>query len=233
MQLQILGSESLGNCYLLRSHSETLIVEAGVRLQEIKRAMGYDLSTVAGCIVTHEHGDHFKYAGDVAKAGIDVYLSKPLIEHKDITWHRAKGYYGGGAFKVGGFTVLPFPVPHGVPCFGFLISHPDSGKILFVTDAAYISQQFRGLNHILVEANYEDAIMVNDRAVGHHMSLDTTMEFLRANDMSGVVNVVLLHLSAANSNAKMFTTSVASIAPAARVWIADKGLEIELSKYPF
>jgi hypothetical protein len=65
------------------------------------------------------------------------------------------------------------------------------------------------------------------------MSLDTCLGFLRANDLSLVRNIVLLHLSSGNSDAGMFAGSVQALAPKARVFIADKGLEVNLSKYPF
>jgi len=232
MILKVLGSESAGNCYLLESDNEVLIVEAGIRLQEIKLALDFDLGKVIGCLVTHAHGDHCKYARDYLNAGIDVYTSKETIAATKLTGHRLFPI-SPQPFQLGRFTIKCFPVPHGVPTLGFLIKHPNSGSILFVTDAACIPNRFCNLNHILIEANYEDTILTNDRAVGHHMSLDTCLDFLRANDLSLVRNIVLLHLSSGNSDAGMFTKSVQSLAPKARVFIADKGLEVNLSKYPF
>jgi len=232
MILKVLGSESAGNCYLLESDNEVLILEAGIRLQEIKVALDFDLGKVIGCLVTHSHGDHCKYARDYLKAGINVYTSKETIAAANLTGHRLFPI-SPQPFHIGQFTIKCFPVPHGVPTLGFLIKHPNSGYILFVTDAACIPNRFCNLNHILIEANYEDSILTNDRAVGHHMSLDTCLDFLRANDLSQVRNIVLLHLSSGNSDSKMFADSVRSIATKAKVFIADKGLEVNLSKYPF
>ena len=232
MTLKVLGSESAGNCYLLETDNEALIVEAGIRLQEIKLALNFDLGKVIGCLISHSHGDHCKYARDYMKAGINVYTSKETIAAANLSGHRLC-LLGQQPFWLGQFTIKCFPVPHGVPTLGFLIKHPGAGSILFVTDAAYIPNRFCNLNHILIEANYEDAILTSDRAVGKHMSLDTCLEFLRANDMKQVRNIVLLHLSSHNSNSNMFAKSVQSIAPNASIWIADKGLEVNLSKLPF
>ncbi len=233
MTLKVLGSESAGNCYLLESFFEILIIEAGIRLNDVKKALNYDLRKVIGCFITHAHGDHCKYATDYLKAGIDIYTSAETIQAAAISGHRVHPIQANTMIRIGEFKVIPFPVPHGVPTFGFLINHPFSGSILFVTDAAYISNKFNNLNHILIEANYEDALLTSDRAVGKHMSLDTCLEFLQANDMKQVRNIVLLHLSRVNSDAKLFKKSVQAIAPNASVWIADKGLEVYLSKYPF
>ena len=233
MTLKVLGSESAGNCYLLESFFEILIIEAGIRLNDVKKALNYDLRKVIGCFITHAHGDHCKYATDYLKAGIDIYTSAETIQAAAISGHRVHPIQANTMIRIGEFKVIPFPVPHGVPTFGFLINHPFSGSILFVTDAAYISNKFNNLNHILIEANYEDALLTSDRAVGKHMSLDTCLEFLQATDMKQVRNIVLLHLSRVNSDAKLFKKSVQAIAPNASVWIADKGLEVYLSKYPF
>jgi phosphoribosyl 1,2-cyclic phosphodiesterase len=232
MTLKVLSSESAGNCYLIESDSQCLIIEAGIRLQELKKALNYDMSKIIGCLVTHAHGDHCKYADDYLKAGIDIYSSKETIAATNLSGHRLFPL-GPQPVQLGQFTIKCFAVPHGVPTLGFLIKHPLAGSILFVTDAACIPHKFNNLNHILIEANYEDSILTNDRAVGHHMSLDTCLGFLRANDIRQVRNIVLLHLSSGNSDSKMFAKSVQSIAPNASVCIADKGLEVYLSKHPF
>lgn len=233
MKLTVLGSESAGNCYVLESQDEVLVMEAGLRLRVLKDALNYNLSNVVGCIVSHQHGDHFKYHKDYAKAGITIYASEDCWLSSDYSGHRSAIITAGCLYRIGEFRVIPFAVPHSVKCFGFLIKHPGMGTLLFVTDAAYVVNRFVGLNHILIEANYEDSILTNDRAVGSHMSLDTTMKFLRANDLAHCYNIVLLHLSSSNSDAAQFERSVKKIAPNAAVHIADKGLSIELINNPF
>ena len=233
MTLKILGSESSGNCYLFESFFEIIILEAGISFHEVKKALNYDLRKVTACLITHSHGDHCKYAADYMKAGIDIYTSNETIQATGLSGHRVHPIQANSMIRIGEFKIIPFPVPHGVPTLGFLISHPYSGSILFVTDAACIPNKFKSLNHILIEANYHDDILTSDRAVGKHMSLDTCLDFLQANDLKQVHNIVLLHLSRVNSDSKLFKKSVQTIAPNASVWIADKGLEVYLSKYPF
>jgi len=233
MTLKVLGSESSGNCYLLESFFEILILEAGISFHEVKKALNYDLRKVTACLITHSHGDHCKYAANYMKAGFDIYTSAETIQAAGLSGHRVHSIQACSMIRIGEFKIIPFPVPHGVPTLGFLISHPYSGSILFVTDAAFIPNKFNNLNHILIEANYQDEILTSDRAVGRHMSLNTCLDFLRANDMKQVHNIVLLHLSRSNSDSKLFTKSVQTIAPNASVWVADKGLEVYLSKHPF
>ena len=70
MELKILGSSSKGNGYVLEADNEALIIEAGVKLLEAKKAVGFNISKVVGCIVTHQHNDHAGYVQEYAKAGV-------------------------------------------------------------------------------------------------------------------------------------------------------------------
>lgn len=233
MTLTVLGSESKGNCYLVESGSGILIIEAGIRLSEVKKALNYDLSRVVGCLVTHQHGDHFKYASDYAKAGINIYAGRETLEKSDTIKHRGIVIESERSFTVAKHTIVPFNVAHNVPTLGFLIKHPECGKLLFVTDSAFINNKFTGLNHICIEANYDDPLLMNDRAIGKHMSIDTCMDFLRFTDLSQVRNIVLLHLSSGNSNAKDFVNKVKNLSRFASVFVADRAVKINLNINPF
>ena len=118
------------------------------------------------------------------------------------------------------------------------------GKLLFVTDTMMLEYTFFGLNHILLEANYADSILnenidngttqpfLRERLMKSHMELETTKEILQSNDLSGVRNIVLIHLSGGNSNAKMFTEEVIKVT-GKPVYAAVKGLELNLSLNPY
>lgn len=56
MILKVLGSSSTGNCYLLQSsEGETLIIECGINIREIKKALNFNIRNVAGVLISHEH----------------------------------------------------------------------------------------------------------------------------------------------------------------------------------
>ena len=61
MKLKILGSSSSGNCYILDNGNEALIIEAGIKLLDVKKALGWNIRKVVGCLITHQHNDHSKY----------------------------------------------------------------------------------------------------------------------------------------------------------------------------
>lgn len=252
MELKILGSNSDGNCYILQNEKEALMIECGLTIKEIKQGLNFNLSKVAGCILTHNHGDHAKAAHEIMKVGIRLYATKGTHDALDTgNHHRAvvlsirKDQEYGEQFQVGNFRVIPFTVIHDVPHpVGFLINHADCGTVLFVTDTIYVKQKFKGLNNVIVEANFCQSILderlhrgdnpefLRNRIFKSHMNLETCKQLLKANDLTQVNNIVLIHLSDRNSDAKRFQREVTEVT-GKKVTIAEAGLTIPFSKLPF
>lgn len=245
MRLHIINSNSKGNCYLLIGETETLIIECGVNFKQVKQALNFDLSKVVGCIVTHEHMDHCKGVFDAMQAGVDIYASAGTFDRFiGPSAHRKERLKSGAKRQLGQFTILPFDVKHdAVEPLGFLIKHPECGTVLFATDTIYLPNTFKGLNNVIIEANYcEDIIndkmiaggnrFVRDRVLNSHMSIQTCLEALQANDLSRVNNIVLIHLSDSNSNAKQFKEKTEK-ATGKKVYIAEAGLNIDFNIKPF
>lgn len=226
MDIKVVGSGSTGNTYLLKNKTETLVIDCGVRFFEIKKALGFDISTIKGAVVTHQHGDHAKYAHEYENAGIAVW--------KPYTMENLRQ-----AATFGGFKVQSFEAIHDVPCVGYLIEHEDIGKMLYVTDSEYVKYTFRGLNVMLIEANYDNRyIDMDDPKTRHvltgHMSLQTCMECIKANSNPDLNHVILCHLSADNAYAEGFQNSVKEIVPAGcTVSVAKRGLTVGLGEIPF
>jgi phosphoribosyl 1,2-cyclic phosphodiesterase len=245
MKLKVLGSSSKGNCYILEGLSESLVLEAGIKFQEVKKALSFDFSKVQGVVVTHEHLDHAKYIGDFVKSGINVYASGGTFTALGKSGHRYRHVRRNDRFKLGGYTLMPFGVKHDADePLGFLVHHAEMGTLLFATDTCYLEYKFGGLNHVLVESNYSLEILDSNvehgkvhpsqrkRVIATHFEIGNTIDFLKNNDLDMVFNIVLLHLSDGNSNAQEFKYSVES-ATRKRVIIADKGLEVDLRLDPF
>lgn len=241
MKLTVLGSSSSGNGYILEdSEGNALLLEAGVRLKEVKKALDFNIRGIVGCLITHMHGDHIGHVNQYLDAGIDIYTH---IENK-VTGHRFRQLESKKEVSIGPWKIKPFDVIHDVPTFGFLIDHPESGKVCFITDTAYCKYTFPGLNNIIIEANYCEEIMmkrflegslngvVRARTMKSHMSLQSTLEFLGANDLSQVNQVILIHLSGGNSDPEQFHQKT-SEATGKTVHIAKPGAEFQLTKTPF
>lgn len=221
IDVKVLGSSSSGNCYILRTDKEVLILECGIHAKKIMHGLNFNVSNVVGCLITHEHKDHSLSARDLTRSGIDIYASKGTLEAIGINGHRTHTVAAKEHFELGSFTILPFETQHdAAEPLGFLVYHPAFGKLLFATDTYYIHYKFQGLNYIMVECNYSTEIADGNVASGilnpalrrrllkSHFSLENLMLFLKANDLSQVEKIMLMHLSSGNSDAKRFKNEI-------------------------
>lgn len=55
-KLKCLSSGSIGNAYILECNGERLLLELGVKWQEILKGLNYKLGDVVGVLVSHSHG---------------------------------------------------------------------------------------------------------------------------------------------------------------------------------
>ena len=177
--------------------------------------------------------DHARYINEYMKEGIDCYTSIDTVNHLKLNSHRVNIIANQIPVSIGDFKIMPFDAVHDLPCLGFLISHSEMGKLVFITDSAYVPVKFNNVSHYCVEANYDDPLLSSDRVIGRHMSISTCLNFLKSTNLTKTYNIILLHLSAGSSDAKQFIKSVQSIAPNANVQVADKGLTVQLINNPF
>jgi len=245
MQLNIINSGSVGNCYILQNEDTALVIECGVNFSDVKKALDFNLSKVAGVLVSHEHQDHCKGVKDAAKAGLNIYCTAGTWKAMGIDSHRIKPIGRLEKKVIGPWTVMAFDVKHdAAEPVGFIIHHPECGNVLFITDTYYVAHTFSNINNVLIEANYCTEIVnqrlaggdiharVRDRVIESHMSLETCKALLKANDLSAVNNIVLIHLSDGNSDAKRFSAEIAQLT-GKTVTVASKGITFPFNKTPF
>lgn len=219
--LTTLASSSRGNCFHVTDGSTPILLEDGIPFKEIQRKLNFKTSELAACLVTHEHKDHSRAVADMMKAGIDCYMSKGTADALGVTGHRIKIIKAQESFQVGKWTILPFDTQHDcADPLGFLVVNQVGNKLLFATDTFYIKYKFAGLTHIAVECNYALDILnaniesglvpvaMKNRLLQSHFSLANVKEFLKANDLSKVVEIHLLHLSSDNSDADRFKREI-------------------------
>ncbi|MBY0122187.1 MBL fold metallo-hydrolase [Bacillus sp. S/N-304-OC-R1] len=224
IEIKALASSSKGNCYRVTDGHTPLLLECGINYREIQKGFNFRMSEVAGCLVTHEHGDHCKSIKDVLKAGIDCYMSAGTAEEIGVDHHRIKKVEAKKQFALGTWTILPFDVQHDVSePLGFLLANQAGEKLLFATDTYYIKYRFQGLTHIMVECNYSMAVLNENIATGRvpevmkkrlmksHFSLENVKKFFLSNDLSKVQEIWLLHLSDTNSDEKLFKEEIQKV----------------------
>lgn len=225
MKLRVIDSGSSGNCYLLENEEECLVVESGIPFMEVKKALNFNIKKIVGVVVSHVHGDHSKYISDYEKAGISVF--KPYLDENAEMSHLCYG----------NFKITSFSLVHDVPCCGFYIVHPEIGILVYASDTEYIKYRFKNVNHFLVEANYSMDFVDKDKpnyehVLQGHMSIETTCDFLKANNNPVLRTVTLCHLSANNADSSYFKNRAEQVVDC-HVEIARKGLCVDVSLVPF
>ncbi len=221
MIIKCFGSSSKGNFYTLEDSGETLFLECGINIKDIKKGVGFDVSRVKGCLLTHEHLDHSKSASDLIKLGIDVYSSKETLEHINTPSHHKIALEPNESVKIGNFKVIPFEVRHDCDNpYGYLIMAPSGEKIVFATDTYYLKNVFKNIDVYMIECNYDLDTMTKNieserinitlakRIMRTHFGFDDVQEFLRSTDIEKTSVIMLLHLSANNSNGEMYKREI-------------------------
>lgn len=231
MKLKCISTGSSGNCYTLTSNSgETLILDCGISIKKIKKGLDWNIKDVVGVLCTHRHLDHSKSLKDFKAMGIPIYA--PYISQNPMA-------IGSGAFKIQSFdlTAIDGSWTHtnanGEPCpiYGFLITHKEMGRMLYITDCELIKWRFKDINHILLGVNYDKDLIDRDNTgkANHvfrgHLSIDTACDFVKANHSDGLQNVIMCHLSGENSDRDSFIEKMKKVAYGANVSVAEVNKE--------
>lgn len=235
MNFTPIASSSKGNAYLVSSPGAApILLEAGIPIKQLREKLwshGVRLTDLAGCLVSHEHGDHSKAVKDLLKAGVDCYMSLGTAKALGVEdHHRVKAFChtNDGGYRVidvaTHWVALPLPLKHdSEEPTGFLISpygrEEREERLLFIPDTSHVINRFKNVTILAIECNHIADILSQNIQEGHipavvgkrvrrnHLSLDSVIGMLKANDLSMCRMVFLLHLSDANSDeARMVRT---------------------------
>ena len=222
MTFTSLASSSHGNCYVVSDGETAILLECGISFRRIKKELGFDLSAIRGCLVSHEHKDHAKSVMDIIKSGIEVFASEGTAEALDCAL--ITPVEAGAQFRVGSLEIMPFRTWHDArEPLGFLIySRRDGERLAFATDTVNLGHTFPGVNLLALEANYDKDILarcdrmpdkVKERVTNSHMEIETLCKYLQSLDLSQCRTLYLLHLSNAASNEGNFANRVRRVVP--------------------
>ena len=239
MKLSVLGSSSAGNGYVIQNESEAIVIECGCPLLDCEKKLDFNLKKVSGVLITHEHGDHAKYAKQYASMRLPLYATSGTLSGMDLPiGSSVHELQYRKVFTIGNFRVLPFATIHDAkqPC-GYLIDCPDGNRVLFATDTHHLPYFFKQVDYYLVECNYDEGLlkenvqngnvhpMVAQRTRLTHMSLRRCINALVENATNAKA-IVLLHLSHENSRNDLFLNEVRKYT-GKMTFIAQKNFEME------
>ena len=152
----ILATGSTGNAVIVQKN---ILIDCGVPFRTVEPYI-WEIKLV---LLTHQHGDHFKPSTlrrmslekPLMRFGCGPFLVDRLVKagvsKQQIDVLQPKMLYGYGIVNV-----IPFPLYHDVPNYGFKLHFPE-GKVFYATDTRSLNG-IVALNYdlYLVEANYKD-----------------------------------------------------------------------------
>lgn len=170
MRLMSIASGSSGNCVYIGSEETHILVDAGIsnkRIEQGLNAIGLKGSELNGIVITHEHSDHIKGLGVLArKYGIPVYGTRETLE--EIQGNKCLGDYPkellqavlpDADFTIGDLEILPFRIYHDAA--NPVAYRVKNGRktVAVATDMghfdSYIIDHLQLLDALLIESNHD------------------------------------------------------------------------------
>lgn len=153
LKISVLASGSTGNATYVETPAHKILIDAGLsgkKLEELMNSINRTLENVDSLFVTHEHSDHSKGVGVLARRyGLDVYanegtweamgskIGKIAVEQKHIL-------APGQVQSLGGLDVESFSVSHDAVEPQFYEVHYHNKSFAIVTDTGYVSERVLG-----------------------------------------------------------------------------------------
>ena len=230
-----LASGSSGNSCYIGSRAGGVIVDAGIRADEIADkldAAGISMRHVKGLLLTHDHSDHVKFSYNLLRTyrHLSLYCTPRVINgllRRHSISRRIKVYhtpiFKEIPFRVGDFEITAFEVHHdGSDNMGFSIDFGDRHFVL-ATDLGEVSDRARfymsRANYLVIEANYDSEMLrlgrypeylkARIRTGNGHLDNVQTAEFLSEIINPELKYIFLCHLSKDNNTPALALSTVA------------------------
>ena len=224
MRLVSIASGSSGNCIYVGSDHTHILVDAGISNKRIEQGLneiGLKGSEIQAVVITHEHSDHTKGLGVLArKYGVPLYGTRETLE--EIGSMSNLGEFPDGIFRpicpdvefqVGDLMLQPFSIDHdAVNPVAYRISH-EKKCVAVATDMGhydqYIIDHLQGLDAVLLESNHDVNMLetgpypyyLKRRILGDHghLSNENAGRLLNQILHDGLKQILLGHLSKENN----------------------------------
>lgn len=152
LRFSVLASGSTGNAFYIESGEEKILVDAGLsgkKLEQLMDKAGLNPEELSRILVTHEHSDHIKGLGIMARR-----YNLP-IHANEKTWQAMEPQLGklsldqkfhfdmGTVQTFGQLDIESFAVSHDAADPMFYTFHHNGKKVALVTDLGYVSERIK------------------------------------------------------------------------------------------
>jgi phosphoribosyl 1,2-cyclic phosphodiesterase len=220
MRFTVLASGSGGNACYVETSAARVLIDAGLSCQEVMRrleSVGVDPESVNGLIITHEHTDHVRGAGALARRlDLPVYINASTLRRsmgvlrgvsRPVTIHT------GQSITIHDLWVETFTKCHDAADPIGLVLSSASARLGLMTDLGrstkVVEERLKGCRALIIESNHDVRMLeegpypleLKRRIKGSegHLSNSQAAELLADVCHDGLDYVVLAHLSAVNN----------------------------------
>ncbi|WP_077623745.1 MBL fold metallo-hydrolase [Sediminibacillus massiliensis] len=231
ISFSVLASGSTGNAFYIASEREKILVDAGLSGKEMERLLAevnIDPNEITRLLVTHEHSDHIKGLGIMARR-----YNLPIFANEK-TWKAMEGSIGKISLdqkflfnmeetkSFGDIDVESFGVSHDAAEPMFYTFHHNKKKVALVTDLGYVSERIKktveNADAYIFESNHDVSMLrmgrypwnVKRRILGDSGHVSNEDCALALSDIIGneTKRIYLAHLSKDNNMKELARMSV-------------------------
>ncbi|MCP1146596.1 MBL fold metallo-hydrolase [Lysinibacillus endophyticus] len=168
MRFSVLASGSTGNAIYVENDEHAFLVDVGLsgkKMEQLFAKIDRDMKNLTGILVTHEHSDHIKGIGVVArKYKVPIYANEK-------TWQAMDGHIGNipteqrfifnmeTVQSFGSLDIESFAVSHDAVDPMFYVFHENDRKLVVITDTGYVSDRMKGIirgaDSFVFESNHD------------------------------------------------------------------------------
>ena len=220
MRFAVLASGSSGNAFYVETAEAGVLIDAGLSAEELIRRMetaGIDPAGLDGVLLTHEHIDHVRGAGPLARRfDLPVYANR-------LTMRRALKNLGnlskpvffqtGQPITLRGLCIETFTKCHDAADPVGVMVHADGVRLGILTDlgrsSPVVEDRLRGCHALILEFNHDERMLEEGpyplelkrriRGPEGHLSNTQAGDLLTALCHEALSTVVLAHLSETNN----------------------------------
>ncbi|MFX3674354.1 MAG: MBL fold metallo-hydrolase [Paenisporosarcina sp.] len=232
MRFSVLASGSSGNAIYVENDEHAFLVDAGLsgrKMEELFASVNRSMKKLSGILVTHEHSDHIKGLGILArKYNVPIYANAK-------TWNAMDHLVGNIPLEqrfhfdmetvktFGSIDIQSFAVSHDAADPMFYVFHENGRKLVLITDTGYVSDRMkghiRGADSYVFESNHDIGMLQMGRYpwsvkrrilsdVGHVSNEDAAVAMSEVVDLKPT-RMYLSHLSRDNNMKDLARMSVA------------------------
>ncbi|MDR0356722.1 MAG: MBL fold metallo-hydrolase [Deltaproteobacteria bacterium] len=227
MRLCVLASGSKGNCIWVEEERRAVLLDNGLSYKEFSqraKAVGLNQAFLKDVAVSHEHSDHVKGIGPLArKLKLTVHMTEGAAEAADqvIGEAQVKTFQAGDEISLGPLRLKTVTGSHDCRDPVVFVVSGAKKSVGVVTDLGAATNLVRGaikdVDALVLESNHDLTMLLNGpyplflkqrvRSRQGHLSNEQAGDLLKEVCHSGLGLVVLAHLSEVNNTPELAKTA--------------------------